>query len=268
MKGCHHDVLCLVKTKRFSVVGTADGGDDGRRCGSSNQVDLKNENFSSTSRRLGVFLDIDEHYTRTVIQKAFRHPQREQYFHIVLGPGVGMDAVVIPEQCKFQWAEYERIDWDAVQAGKHKASSYMIRKGLSRKAQLAYYTRLYVCKHPNSILKDAIPKTIILDTWSVWDDDTSTTIAGSGGLADVIVSIGGTSDKDNISHRKRLDSCLADARIAMEEADKDYEAGLSLNAPVWILKGSTVNKGAGIHIVHHYEQIVDHCWTESDIREW
>jgi hypothetical protein len=49
-----------------------------------------------------------------------------------------------------------------VLAGKHGASSYCVRKGLSRKAQLAHFTRLYVCKNPDSLLKDAIPKTVIL----------------------------------------------------------------------------------------------------------
>eukprot|EP00978_Attheya_sp_CCMP212_P043873 scaffold293832_cov58-Attheya_sp.AAC.2 len=57
----------------------------------------------------------------------------------------------------------------------------------------------------------------------------------------------------------------------MDEAEMEFEeAGdeASAESPIWILKPSTVNKGAGIQIVHCYAQVVDVCWTESDIREW
>jgi hypothetical protein len=90
-----------------------------------------------------------------------------------------------------------------------------------------------------------------------------------GGLADVVTAIGGGGQNDgSVNRRKYLDICLAEAKKAMEEAEEVFESGKDASAPVWILKGSTVNKGVGIYIVHLYEEVVDHCWTESDIREW
>ena len=224
-----------------------------------------------TIQRKGIFLDINEPYTRILIQKAFAHPSRAQHFQIALGPGHGMDAVKLSAYCSFQWAEYERIDWDAVLAGRHGASSYCIRKGLSRKAQLAYYTHRHVCKNPDSILKRSMPKTVVLDTWPVWEDNHSG-YSNQQGLADIVVTLGSAGSQDGVNRRQKLDQCLAEARKAMEKAEQEFEEQVRLHKdaspPVWILKGSTVNKGAGIYIVYLYEQVVDICWSEPDIREW
>ena len=240
---------------------------------------LKSAPFSSFQsscsvvQPFGVFLDIDEPYTRNLIQKAFQHPSRAPYFHITLGPGSGWDAIPLPSHCQFQWSEYERIDWhNGVLLGRHSASSYFIRKGLSRKAQLAYFTRRHVCKYPNSILRNTIPQTVVLDTWSVWDDDASL-MTHESGLADVVVNIGSMTRISGVSknQRSRLEKCLSEAQQIMNDADTDYHLSGSedeTSAPVWILKGSTTNKGAGIYIVHLFEQILDICWSESAIREW
>ena len=140
---------------------------------------------SSVAKRISVFLDVNEEYTRTRIHQALLHPSRAAHFQVTLGPGHGDNAVPLPPDCGFQWSEYERIDWEAVLCGKHGAASYCVRKGLSRKAQLAHYTRLYVCKHPDSILKNCMPQTVVIDTWSVWQDDCG---QGEAGLADIVVS--------------------------------------------------------------------------------
>lgn len=243
--------VTVQKTKRFSVIG----------------IDCDPVVPSSSADAIGIFLDLDEPYTRQMIEKVFSHASRSEYFQVTLGPGDGMDAVPLPSTCSFQWSEYERIDWDAVRAGKHGASSYCIRKGLSRKAQLAYHTRRHITKNPESILREAIPNTVVVDTWPVWEDDASLT--AQGGLADVVVRIGSRAGDGAVNRRNRLDQCLAGALIAMEAAEKAFEAnGQDTQPPVWILKGSTTNKGDGLYIVHIYEQIVDHCWSEPNIREW
>lgn len=267
----------IIQTKKFSVI---DGSSKSREdIKLSRNLEILTTTSSSSRQRYGIFLDIDEPYTRHLIQKAFQHASREPYFDITLGPGIGWDPVSIPSNCSFQWSEYERIDWyngvlpstgpdSTVRGRSHGASSYCIRKGLSRKAQLAYYTHRHVCKNPDSILGTSIPQTIILDCWSVWDDDDMVAHQG-GGLADVVVSIGSTVNSDSVNRRIRLDKCLAEAKVCMEVAEATYQINhTTMTPPVWILKGSTTNKGAGIFIVHLYEQVVDHCWSESDIREW
>jgi hypothetical protein len=251
--------LVLHTTARFQVLGLIDDNVTPAASSSSS--------FSPLSKKIDIFLDINEDYTRTRIKRALSHPSRAAHFHITLGPGRGEEQVQMPNECDFQWAEYERIDWSAVLAGKHGASSYCVRKGISRKAQLAHFTRLYVCKNPDSILKDTLPQTVVLDTWPVWEDN----CAGNGaGLADIV--IGSTSNGNGVNRRGRLDKCLEEARTMIRQAEATYDDEVATNAdtspPIWILKPSTINKGAGIQIVHCYEQVVDICWSESDIREW
>jgi tubulin--tyrosine ligase len=221
--------------------------------------------LSPKAVKKSIFVDIDEPYTRKQVQKAFL--KRSDIFLVTMGPGEGIDAVKVPGHCEFQWAEYERIDWDAVLAGKHGASSYCIRKGLSRKAQLAYYTHRHVCKHPNSILSYCIPKTVILDTWSVWDDNAGTT--NHEGFADLVVSMGSPAiTSGTLNRRWRLDQSLIEAKRLMQCVNYNGSQCDGDPFPIWILKGSTVNKGAGIFLIHFYEELVDICWSEPQIREW
>jgi tubulin---tyrosine ligase len=277
--------LLIIPTNRFSLLGTVSEGksfrsslisshltQDADDCSNDDDIVEDHNNTQTT-----IFLDIDEPYTRQVIENELKRRRR---FNIINGPGNGMDPVTVPNNCSFQWSEYERIDWDAVNHNNHKASSYMIRKGLSRKAQLAFYTHLYICKNPQSVLKDAIPKTITFDTWTVFDDSSQTTAGCAGGLADIISGCSGSLlSSSDVNQRRRLDKCLVDIKDVIEQGEKMYELSSSTylpdtktsshdNYPVWILKGSTVNKGIGIYIIHTYEQVVDHCWTDSDIREW
>lgn len=268
-------VVGINRTARFSVIscGGQDNGDGRVQFPSPTGI---SERVRLDGKRMNIFLDVDDVYTRRLIERAFQHASRKNYFNISLGPGVGMDPIPIPDHCQFQWAEYERIDWhngvfaDGAAKKKHGASSYCIRKGISRKAQLAHYTNLHICKNPHSILKHAIPQTKVLDCWSVWED--GCTISNQEGLAGVVASLGseirnGVSSAQQ-NRRTRLDRCLVDTKTAMLDADHDFDTGTDKEAPIWILKGSTTNKGAGIYIVHLYEQVVDHCWSESEIREW
>ncbi|KAL7563750.1 hypothetical protein ACA910_020436 [Epithemia clementina (nom. ined.)] len=256
--------LAVVLTKAFSVLELL-------ICGDTENTELD----PTIGGKRSIFLDVDEPYTRTTIANAFRRHLDD--FSVTLGPGSGMDAIILPSSCNFQWAEYERIDWESVLAGKHGASSYCVRKGISRKAQLAHYTHRHVCKHPKSILKSSIPKTVILDTWPVWEQGMPNT--NRQGLADVVLenasSTAAGTNSNGLNQRAILEKCLVQARHAMDQAETEYMADVakqdrnsSTTPPTWILKGSTVNKGAGIYLVHIYEQIVDICWSEDSIREW
>ncbi|ORX69423.1 tubulin-tyrosine ligase [Linderina pennispora] len=62
------------------------------------------------------------------------------------------------------WREYEKIDWDNVHRSTSVFSSaYCIRKGLIRKAQMAFNIKLYTAKHPDSILLRGVPETWIFE---------------------------------------------------------------------------------------------------------
>lgn len=69
------------------------------------------------------------------------------------------------------WADYEDLDWDRILEGQVKANSYLVRKGLSRKAQLAYHLHKYLCKRPISCLKKAFPETLVIETWEAFEDE-------------------------------------------------------------------------------------------------
>ncbi|GKY94201.1 hypothetical protein MPSEU_000386100 [Mayamaea pseudoterrestris] len=230
--------LQLQPTIKFSVLNVANGNE----CQTEKSVPRAKRKYNR------IYLDIDEPYTRSIIH----HALASRHFLVTLGAGEGMEAVQLPVDCDFSWSEYERIHWQQTHV---RASSYRIRKGLSRKAQLALYLNRHVSKHPKSVLKNAIPETVILDTWAVWEN-------GSGAnMAEFVVgSSVSASGSNNINQRQLLEQCLEPAKLLMESR--------LVEEAVWILKGSTVNKGVGIYLVHVYEQILDICWSESDIREW
>ena len=69
-----------------------------------------------------------------------------------------------------QFSDFESIDWDPVLAGQSRASSYLVRKGLSRKAQFSIQLKKFTCKNKTSILHRAIPYTLVLDVWSAFED--------------------------------------------------------------------------------------------------
>lgn len=240
----------VYRTRRFSVLSHPD---DETFLFSSHHHSAP----TKTRAVVDVYLDVDCPYTRRAILEAFAHSSREKRFRITLGPGRGLEANVLPKGCQFQWAEYERIDWAAVLDGKHGASSYFIRKGFSRKAQLSYYTKRYVTKNPESILSRSLPQTIVIDTWQAFEEGHSNSYS-SNGLADVVVA---ASSERAWNVRERLLHCLASAKTFMAEENDETN-------PLWILKGSTTNKGSGIHLVHIFEEVVDICWSECAIREW
>ncbi len=202
----------------------------------------------------------------------------------------------IPEDVDFQFAEYERIDWHNVFVTKKMgASSYFVRKGISRKAQLAIYTSKYIqTKNPKSILKQAIPQTIVIETWDAFDhgyDKLQNVDYGISSATNIELEKQVTKTNSSLYSikEKLINICLKEATDAMQRAEEEYEntvaqaygynqnhhdkritgrkAYLTL-PPVWILKPSTVNKGEGIKILHCVEEVLDAVMEDSNIREW
>ena len=63
---------------------------------------------------------------------------------------------------RFHWGEYEEMDWDEVSLGHVHSCCYCIRKGLIRKAQIAFNAKKWAAKHPNSSFTRSMPETYIL----------------------------------------------------------------------------------------------------------
>jgi tubulin---tyrosine ligase len=172
-----------------------------------------------------------------------------------------------------QISDFEMIEWDPVLEGKHRASSYIIRKGihisfshcdhfisfsgLSRKAQLALQLKRFTCKHPQSILHSAVPFTLIVQTWNAFDE--MKLDLGGGFFASFDNSSGGSFFMQS-SLRQRLEWSLADIQ---EEVTMEGREGW-----IWILKPSVTNKGTNISVHRSWETILDALEEESDVREW
>lgn len=73
------------------------------------------------------------------------------------------------ERADVLWADYEDLDWDRILEGHVKANAYLVRKGLSRKAQLGYHLRKYLSKRPDCCLREAFPETLVIETWEAFE---------------------------------------------------------------------------------------------------
>ncbi|KAJ1402937.1 tubulin-tyrosine ligase family-domain-containing protein [Ochromonadaceae sp. CCMP2298] len=154
---------------------------------------------------------------------------------------------------RFQIKDFEHIAWEDVMRGSCGASSYLVRKGLARKAQLSLQVRRYCSKHPESILKTAVPYTLILETWNAFEE--MKLDFGRGTFASF--------EDPGITQaplRQRLDWCLSDARAAF-----DAEEHLDR---MWILKPSATNKGASIAVVLDWEGVLEALEEADHVREW
>lgn len=150
-----------------------------------------------------------------------------------------------------QIGDFENIEWENVMSSSQMASSYLVRKGLSRKAQLAMQIKRYLSKHRSSILLTSTPYTLIIQTWEAFEN--MKVDFGGGSLAsfdDTLVV--------SVSLRQRLEWCLDDVKESMENLDCKH----------WILKSSVTNKGADIVIVKNWASLLDALNESPDIREW
>ena len=150
-----------------------------------------------------------------------------------------------------QIGDFENIRWESVLDGAQIASSYLVRKGLSRKAQLALQIKRFSSKNKDCILKKATPFTLILETWSAFED--MRVDFGNGTFANF-----DTNMVMDVALRQRLEWCLEDVKLSMEDNHCDH----------WILKPSVTNKGVDIAIIQNWESLLDAIEAVPDIREW
>ncbi|KAG5192948.1 tubulin-tyrosine ligase family-domain-containing protein [Tribonema minus] len=189
-----------------------------------------------------VALDVLCPYTASLVHKAFA--RRRKRWRVTNDSS----------KAQLHWGDYECLNWDEIVSGRVCGSSYCTRKGLSRKAQLSMYTNKYLSKVPTSPLKKAMPRTIIVDIWEAFDDKMTFNLGGD------IASFGDDAGvRQCMSLSDRIDWALEAVRDAMAAAEA--RGG-------WILKASTLNKGAGVHLVTDFNDLRDVVHANHDIREW
>lgn len=198
------------------------------------------------------------------------------------------------------WADYEELDWDRIldPGSGVRANSYLVRKGLSRKAQLAFHLRKYLAKRPDSPMAAAVPETLVIETWEAFEEEMSfgalgakyvpcVFCAGWIGLEHGCISplysfvcltrttncpthtrfdAGLTS---SLSQTDRLDWCLRDIKERMEcGRQQDGQQQQQQPQELWILKPSVTNKGAEVQVVRDYATVRATLRAWPDAREW
>jgi hypothetical protein len=194
--------------------------------------------------KLRVLVGIEEEYTRQKIVDCFKH--RSEYDVHVLN----REANDTVDQSDFNvyWLEYEDLDFETLINNANNSShlkknvifnSFCIRKGLIRKAQIAFYLKKYLSKKPDSPLAKYIPETYVFEL-------------------------------DYIDY---LDEALND----VYEVDQELAANLTReNTKKFILKSSMTNKGAEMLLFDTRKQLedffqrrIDQSEDETlDLREW
>lgn len=201
---------------------------------------------NSTFVEYKVYVNLNCSYTSDIVEAAVA---RRPWLKLINNPydtrGSGKTVIQI--------SDFENIEWENVMNGAQMASSYLVRKGLSRKAQLSLQIKRYISKHPNTCLKSSFPFTLIVETWNAFES--MKLDFGRGTFASF--------DSFSVSNaplRRRLDWCLADIKETLQDDDK--------KGWVWILKPSVTNKGMSISVVDDWECVLDCLEDEPDIREW
>jgi hypothetical protein len=122
---------------------------------------------------------------------------------------------------KLQWLEYELINWQylATHSEYTLSNAYCIRKGLIRKAQLAYNVTKYLSKYPSSILQTAIPETWLFE----------------------------------LDHVDYFEEAMNEVFEVERDLLTNQESGE--NKHVFIIKPSMANKAAGITVFNALDQL-------------
>ncbi|KAJ1654587.1 putative tubulin--tyrosine ligase pby1 [Dispira simplex] len=153
-------------------------------------------------------------------------------------------ATLDPAVCRIHlWLEYEDMDWDLVQPHHPLASlvylnTYCIRKGLIRKAQMAFNIRKYCSKYPTSVLNRTVPETFIfeLDHLDYLDE--------------------ALNENYEIAQAFEANEVIGRESEHLVEAETESEAQLDTPAiQRFILKPSLTGRGAGIHIFESLPQL-------------
>ena len=196
-----------------------------------------------------VRLDVNCGYSARIIESAIKR----RLSCLIQGTNLQLSdqEVIKTNATVVQICDFENIEWESVMNGEQIASSYLVRKGLSRKAQLAMQIKRYLSKHRDSILVKATPFTLILETWNAFEDMRVDFGHGTFASFDTNMIV-------NVALRQRLEWCLEDVKHSMEDIQCDH----------WILKSSVTNKGADIVIVKDWENLLDALEMVPDIREW
>ena len=149
---------------------------------------------------------------------------------------------------RFHWGEYEEVDWEAVSDGRLNTCCYCIRKGLIRKAQLAFNSQKWAAKHPDSSFVRAMPETYILQLPEKAEEGrASLEMTLKSQAPELLPQLGQTWD---------------------EGAEQDSGGKTGGASTVWIAKPSLTNGGAGVELIPTAAALLTALRANPELREW
>lgn len=195
--------------------------------------------MSKQQQQLRALVRLEEAYTHHAVLGALSKSKLD--WDIVQDvPPDNADADLGDAAVALQWLEYEWINWQhlASHPSAALANAYCIRKGLIRKAQFWYNVAKYVSKHPDSILRHAVPETWLFE----------------------------------LDHVDYLDEALNEV-FEVEHELRENDKKSKQEKSVFIIKPSMANKAAGIHVFDSLEQLQAIFEEEGEedltqVREW
>ena len=203
--------------------------------------------LKSSLKEYRVLLGLEETYTNDSIINCFKH--RVNYKIYSYNKKDLEQQNDLMKNFDIYWLEYEDLDFESLIHRERKVlfNSYCIRKGLIRKAHIAYYIRKFLLKKPNSILSKCVPETYVFE----------------------------------LDYLDYLDEAMNDC-FEVENDLKENESRISRNEKTvkYILKSSLTNKGAEILIFDRRIQLEEYFIQRVknlnededdgtiDIREW
>jgi tubulin---tyrosine ligase len=200
--------------------------------------------MAQDKKKLKILLGLEEAYTRNAIINCLKY--RDNNYQVDLYDLKQKQDI---SSYDIYWLEYEDLDFESFIHSERKLlfNSYCIRKGLIRKAHVAYYIKKYLLKTPNSILSKFIPETYVFE----------------------------------LDYLEYLDEAMNDC-FEVENELKENEIRILNNEKTikFILKSSLTNKGAEILLFDRRSQLEDYFIERVrnvnededddtiDIREW
>lgn len=170
---------------------------------------------------LKALVHLDEPYTHQAVVRSLKNSKKLDWN--VIEDVSEENVEFCPADVKLQWLEYELINWQHI--AQHDtdslANAYCIRKGLIRKAQLAYNMTKYLSKKPDSILKKAIP-----ETWQF-----------------------------ELDHVDYFDEAMNEVFEVERDLLENEESGDKKEKRMFIIKPSLANKAAGIKVFDSLDQL-------------
>eukprot|EP01026_Neomeris_dumetosa_P058956 TRINITY_DN5502_c1_g1_i7.p1 TRINITY_DN5502_c1_g1~~TRINITY_DN5502_c1_g1_i7.p1 ORF type:complete len:445 (-),score=52.52 TRINITY_DN5502_c1_g1_i7:235-1569(-) len=188
--------------------------------------------YPYNQRKLNVAIDLDCDYVRQLVIDAFNFRKDVWDMQVMHDQHGGDEASDLTRNVDLFWGEYERVHWDQVLEGKQYVGCYCVRKGLIRKAHLAFNIKKWASKRgQNGVLTKSVPLTLIMD------------------LPDI----------------DYFDESMSD----LPEIRGLYPNGTpQLQIRTWIAKPSIINQANAIFIFKIEEELRLKLEEQPDLREW